>query len=313
MPLTPADVHNVAFSKPPIGKRGYNEDEVDAFLDLVEAELARLLEENADLREQVEQLEQRLGNAQARPRGRPAQRPPARRRRRPAPAVATPSRPVGDGSTAADASRMAAHPRCGRTRRWPTGARRRRPPRSGRQGARPGPGDGRPADRRGQDRGRRRCSSTPAPSPSSCSPRPAPSPTAWSTSPCARRDDAQRRPDQGGDAGAAVARQGSATWSARPSASRTRSSALIQRRQVRAGEEDRRAAHLRAGVPHAAQDVPGVPARDLEGRGSAAPLDGRGRTPTADTPPAGTASGPTPGADRADGGECGDPALPPTE
>lgn len=65
MPLTPADVHNVAFSKPPIGKRGYNEDEVDAFLDLVEAELARLLEENEDLREQVSQLEQRLGDAQA--------------------------------------------------------------------------------------------------------------------------------------------------------------------------------------------------------------------------------------------------------
>jgi DivIVA domain-containing protein len=65
MPLTPADVHNVAFSKPPIGKRGYNEDEVDAFLDLVEAELARLLEENEDLREQVSQMEQRLGDAQA--------------------------------------------------------------------------------------------------------------------------------------------------------------------------------------------------------------------------------------------------------
>jgi DivIVA domain-containing protein len=65
MPLTPADVHNVAFSKPPIGKRGYNEDEVDAFLDLVEAELARLIEENDDLREQVSELEQRLGNAQA--------------------------------------------------------------------------------------------------------------------------------------------------------------------------------------------------------------------------------------------------------
>ncbi len=64
MPLTPADVHNVAFSKPPIGKRGYNEDEVDAFLDLVEAELARLIEENEDLREQVSQLEGRLGNAQ---------------------------------------------------------------------------------------------------------------------------------------------------------------------------------------------------------------------------------------------------------
>jgi DivIVA domain-containing protein len=64
MPLTPADVHNVAFSKPPIGKRGYNEDEVDAFLDLVEAELARLIEENNDLRTQIEQAEQRLAGAQ---------------------------------------------------------------------------------------------------------------------------------------------------------------------------------------------------------------------------------------------------------
>ncbi|MGH3829937.1 MAG: DivIVA-like cell division protein Wag31 [Pseudonocardiaceae bacterium] len=60
MPLTPADVHNVAFSKPPIGKRGYNEDEVDAFLDLVEAELARLIEDNNELRNQVEQLDQQL-------------------------------------------------------------------------------------------------------------------------------------------------------------------------------------------------------------------------------------------------------------
>ena len=64
MGLTPADVHNVAFSKPPIGKRGYNEDEVDAFLDLVEAELARLVEENNDLRSQVEQLENQLQTAQ---------------------------------------------------------------------------------------------------------------------------------------------------------------------------------------------------------------------------------------------------------
>jgi DivIVA domain-containing protein len=49
MPLTPADVHNVAFKKPSIGKRGYDEDEVDAFLDVVEAELTRLIEENASL------------------------------------------------------------------------------------------------------------------------------------------------------------------------------------------------------------------------------------------------------------------------
>ena len=60
MPLTPADVHNVAFSKPPIGKRGYNEDEVDAFLDLVETELTRLIEENADLRQRVGELDPEL-------------------------------------------------------------------------------------------------------------------------------------------------------------------------------------------------------------------------------------------------------------
>ncbi|GAA3568241.1 DivIVA domain-containing protein [Amycolatopsis ultiminotia] len=60
MSLTPADVHNVAFSKPPIGKRGYNEDEVDAFLDLVETELARLIEDNNELRQQMEQLDTEL-------------------------------------------------------------------------------------------------------------------------------------------------------------------------------------------------------------------------------------------------------------
>src|SRR3990170_1271402 len=65
MSLTPADVHNVAFSKPPIGKRGYNEDEVDAFLDLVEVELSRLIEENNDLRAQVEQLDAQLESARA--------------------------------------------------------------------------------------------------------------------------------------------------------------------------------------------------------------------------------------------------------
>src|SRR3954463_8835636 len=65
MPLTPADVHNVAFSKPPIGKRGYNEDEVDAFLDLVENELTRLIEENADLRQRVAELDQDLESARA--------------------------------------------------------------------------------------------------------------------------------------------------------------------------------------------------------------------------------------------------------
>jgi DivIVA domain-containing protein len=53
MRLTPADVHNVAFKKPSIGKRGYDEDEVDAFLDLVEAELSRLIEDNNELTQRV--------------------------------------------------------------------------------------------------------------------------------------------------------------------------------------------------------------------------------------------------------------------
>ena len=41
MPLTPEQVHDIAFSKPPFGRRGYNEDEVDAFLNLVGAGLQR--------------------------------------------------------------------------------------------------------------------------------------------------------------------------------------------------------------------------------------------------------------------------------
>jgi DivIVA domain-containing protein len=59
MPVTAADVRNVTFSKPSIGKRGYHEDEVDAFLDVVGAELARLNTENNNLRNRVAQLEQR--------------------------------------------------------------------------------------------------------------------------------------------------------------------------------------------------------------------------------------------------------------
>ncbi|HKV18386.1 MAG TPA: DivIVA domain-containing protein [Mycobacterium sp.] len=73
MPLTPADVHNVAFSKPPIGKRGYNEDEVDAFLDLVENELTRLIEENADLRQRVSELDSELSSARSNGGGQPTQ------------------------------------------------------------------------------------------------------------------------------------------------------------------------------------------------------------------------------------------------
>jgi DivIVA domain-containing protein len=48
--VTPADVHNIAFTRPPIGKRGYHEQEVDDFLDIVEQELSRLIEDNEQLK-----------------------------------------------------------------------------------------------------------------------------------------------------------------------------------------------------------------------------------------------------------------------
>jgi DivIVA domain-containing protein len=50
MPLTPADIHDVVFKKSPIGKRGYDKDEVDTFFGVVRAELVRLIEENNELR-----------------------------------------------------------------------------------------------------------------------------------------------------------------------------------------------------------------------------------------------------------------------
>jgi DivIVA domain-containing protein len=38
--MTPDEVRAIAFGKPRFGRRGYNEDEVDAFLDLIAEALA---------------------------------------------------------------------------------------------------------------------------------------------------------------------------------------------------------------------------------------------------------------------------------
>jgi DivIVA domain-containing protein len=54
MQLTPADIQNMAFKRPSMGKRGYDEEDVDAFLDEVEEEMTRLLEENAALRDRIQ-------------------------------------------------------------------------------------------------------------------------------------------------------------------------------------------------------------------------------------------------------------------
>ncbi len=54
MTVTPADVHNVAFNKPSMARRGYSAADVDAFLDDVELEMVRLIEENNQLHAQAE-------------------------------------------------------------------------------------------------------------------------------------------------------------------------------------------------------------------------------------------------------------------
>jgi DivIVA domain-containing protein len=56
MPLTPQDVQTKEFATTRF-KPGYDEEEVDAFLDEVEAELNRLLTENADLRNRINQMQ----------------------------------------------------------------------------------------------------------------------------------------------------------------------------------------------------------------------------------------------------------------
>jgi DivIVA domain-containing protein len=50
--LTPQDVRNVAFNKPAFGRRGYDEEQVDAFLDAVAGTITALTEEITSLRAQ---------------------------------------------------------------------------------------------------------------------------------------------------------------------------------------------------------------------------------------------------------------------
>lgn len=67
MALTPEDIHNKEFTR---AFRGYNELEVDAFLDELEVGVATMLSENTDLRE-------RLAAAAASPAPAPAQSAPS--------------------------------------------------------------------------------------------------------------------------------------------------------------------------------------------------------------------------------------------
>lgn len=55
--ITPQDIETKEFSK---GVRGYKEEEVDAFLDLIILDLEKLLKENAQLKKELEKAEQQL-------------------------------------------------------------------------------------------------------------------------------------------------------------------------------------------------------------------------------------------------------------
>ncbi|GBF11960.1 DivIVA domain-containing protein [Tepidibacillus infernus] len=59
MPLTPLDIHNKEFSK---AFRGYNEDEVNEFLDQVIKDYEALIRQNKDLEEKIIQLNERLSH-----------------------------------------------------------------------------------------------------------------------------------------------------------------------------------------------------------------------------------------------------------
>lgn len=55
--ITPSDIQNKVFQK---GIRGYREDEVDTFLDLITLDLEKLIEENAQLTLQLEKANEEL-------------------------------------------------------------------------------------------------------------------------------------------------------------------------------------------------------------------------------------------------------------
>ncbi len=59
MPLTPLDIHNKEFSK---GFRGYDEDEVNEFLDQVIKDYEIVIREKKELEERLNDLNERIGH-----------------------------------------------------------------------------------------------------------------------------------------------------------------------------------------------------------------------------------------------------------
>ena len=55
--ITPMDIQNKAFSK---GVRGYKEEEVDSFLDLITLDMEKLIDENAQLKKELSKAKTEL-------------------------------------------------------------------------------------------------------------------------------------------------------------------------------------------------------------------------------------------------------------
>ena len=132
MPLTPEDVRNKQFTTVRL-REGYDEDEVDAFLDEVETELRRLIRENDELRAKLAAATRAASAA------------PAASTTAPQPVVVKEPEPAPE-------PRSLRRPRR-RPLRWSSSSRpqsvfRQRGPRS-----RAGSADRRPGDRRGPHRG----------------------------------------------------------------------------------------------------------------------------------------------------------------
>ncbi|MGL6236934.1 MAG: DivIVA domain-containing protein [Segniliparus sp.] len=68
MRLTPEDVHNIAFGAPPEGFKGYNPEDVDVFVDLLE-ESVRLY------RDDITKLEARVAELEAQQKAEPGEKP----------------------------------------------------------------------------------------------------------------------------------------------------------------------------------------------------------------------------------------------
>ncbi len=59
VPLTPLDIHNKEFTR---GIRGYDQDEVNEFLDQIIKDYELVIREKKDLKRQVDELQQKLGH-----------------------------------------------------------------------------------------------------------------------------------------------------------------------------------------------------------------------------------------------------------